>query len=197
VLFLAEAILAVVLLIAMAIPVAIVVALAIAFLANVPAAIFSVLTVLAAVGLYAWILLRFSLAGPMTFEDGEFRLFESWALTRGHALQLLGIRLLVFLLLLLVQLACMAVFGILALALFGSLHFQPDQILEVLRQPPSAWIERAAGVVLAAGLVWSVLIAAYEGVRFAPFAAFYRMLRPQPEPPPPQTSGPVIAPAPV
>lgn len=183
VLFLAEGILSVMLIMAVAIPVAIVVGLSIAFLNHAVAAIFTVLTVLAAIGLVIWILLRFALAAPMTFEEGEFRLFESWAVTRGHALQLLGLGLLIFLLLLLVELVLMAAFGISMLAVFGSFHFQKAQVMAFVQQPPSAWMGGAAVVFLVIGLVWSVLIAGVHAVLFAPFAAFYRMLRPAPETP--------------
>lgn len=33
----------------------------------------------------AYVVLRFSMVGPMMVEDGRFHLFESWALTRGRA----------------------------------------------------------------------------------------------------------------
>ena len=39
--------------------------------------------------------LRLSMAGPMTFVAGEFRLFQSWRLTRGHAGSLFLVALLV------------------------------------------------------------------------------------------------------
>lgn len=41
-----------------------------------------------------WLVLRLSLAAPMTFAEKEFRLFESWTLTRGHSWRLLGVALL-------------------------------------------------------------------------------------------------------
>jgi hypothetical protein len=152
-------------------------------------------------GLVTWVLLRFALAAPMTFEDGEFRLFESWALTRGHALQLLGMVLVIFLFLLLVELVIMVLFGISMLAVFGTMHFQPDQVMAFVQQPPSAWIGGAAALFLVLGLFWSVLIAAVHAVLFAPFAAFYRMLRPAPEapaasPPPAVSLDPPILPDP-
>jgi hypothetical protein len=181
VLFLAEGILSVVLVIAVAIPVAIVVTLSIIFLIHWVAAVFSVLTVLAALGPVIWILLRFSLAAPMTFEDGEFRLFESWALTRGHVGALLGMSLLLLLFLFLFELVMMAVIGLGALAVFGSFHFQHAEIAAFFARAPSVWIGNAAAGFLLAGLVWSFLIAGVHAVLFAPFAAFYRMVRPAPE----------------
>src|SRR5579871_4661093 len=40
---------------------------------------------LARLAVTIWIWLRLSLGMPMTFASRQFRLFESWALTRGHA----------------------------------------------------------------------------------------------------------------
>ena len=44
-----------------------------------------VLLILAAIGLFVWVLLRLSLATPMSFAERSFRLYESWTLTQGHA----------------------------------------------------------------------------------------------------------------
>jgi hypothetical protein len=38
-----------------------------------------------------WLSLRLSLAGPMSFRDGQFRLFESWTLTRGQDARLFAV----------------------------------------------------------------------------------------------------------
>jgi hypothetical protein len=52
---------------------------------------FFIVAVLGAIGAGVWISLRLSLAGPMTFAERHFRLFESWTLTRGHVKELLGL----------------------------------------------------------------------------------------------------------
>ncbi|ULU27744.1 hypothetical protein [Dyella terrae] len=46
--------------------------------------------VIAAIGAWAWVAIRLSLAPVMTFAEKEFRLHESWALTKGHAWKLTG-----------------------------------------------------------------------------------------------------------
>lgn len=46
---------------------------------------------LLAVVLTCWVGLRLSMALPMSWDDKAFRLFESWPLTRGQALPLLGV----------------------------------------------------------------------------------------------------------
>jgi hypothetical protein len=59
--------------------------------AGVVRAPFFVAAAFGAVATGVWVWLRLSLAGPMTFAERQFRLFESWTLTRGHVKALLGL----------------------------------------------------------------------------------------------------------
>jgi len=202
VLFLAETILLGLLMVAIAIPTGIVVVLAFVFLAHWAAALFTVVTVGAVIGLFFWVLLRFALAGPMTFDEGEFRLFESWAVTRGHAAELLGMVLLLFVFILIIEMVLMAVMGVSVFAVFGAAAFQRDQVAAFFQQPPAQLIATFVPIALGLGLFWSYLIAAAHAVLFAPFAAFYGMVRPSPDAtlaPPPivdlPSEPPVAAPA--
>jgi len=137
---------------------------------------------LAIVALLVWIALRLSLAAPMTFADGEFRLFESWTLTKGQGWRLLGVAVLLILILLAVE----VLFLILLLAvglgsLFGMVGhsgqtIQPEQIDAFFRQPPAVligilwpWLAGAVAVSIVVGSVLSTII-------FAPWAAAYRGL---------------------
>ena len=47
--------------------------------------------VIAAIGVWVWVAIRLSLGPVMTFAEKEFRLHESWALTKGHAWKLTGL----------------------------------------------------------------------------------------------------------
>jgi hypothetical protein len=49
--------------------------------------------VFAGIGILIWAFLRFSLATPMSFAERNFRVFESWSLTRGHAGRMFGVAL--------------------------------------------------------------------------------------------------------
>ena len=42
-------------------------------------------------GVVIWVSLRLSMAAPMTFAERKLRIFESWELTKGHTLSLLGV----------------------------------------------------------------------------------------------------------
>jgi hypothetical protein len=48
-------------------------------------------SVLAAGVVFIWLFVRFSMAAPMSFMERQFRLFESWGVTRGHGWGLFAI----------------------------------------------------------------------------------------------------------
>ena len=64
-----------------------------------------------AIAAFLWICVRFSLAGPLTFKERQFRLFESWTLTKGHAWKLFGLALLIILIVIALGFVVMAVQG--------------------------------------------------------------------------------------
>lgn len=66
-----------------------------------------------------WLSLRLSLAGPMSFRDGRFRLFESWALTRGQDARLFGVALIIGLICVVVYLIAICLGAAAAFAIWG------------------------------------------------------------------------------
>ena len=58
---------------------------------------FCILSGVALAVVLIWLSLRFSLAAPMSFAERNFRLFESWKVTRGNALKLLLVALILVL----------------------------------------------------------------------------------------------------
>jgi len=131
-----------------------------------------VLGVIAGVLALLWALLRLSMALPMTFAERRFMLFESWALTKGQSLRLLGMLLLVGLTLLAAQLVIGAI-------VIGVVAFAGPGLAKTL---PTA---RTAAEVLA--LVWpiAVVIAPVAAIAQAvvlvvcvtPLASVYRALK--------------------
>jgi hypothetical protein len=81
--------------------------------------LFGFLIFLAAVAVLLWIWVRLSLAGPLTFADRRFRLFESWSLTKGHAWKLFGLAILMILVWIGLQIAIAIVLGGLRFATMG------------------------------------------------------------------------------
>jgi hypothetical protein len=123
-----------------------------------------------------WIWLRLSMALPMTFAQRKFQLFESWALTRGHTVQLLGFAVLAFVIL--------AAIDIVALILgVGGGFAVAGGAIAAARADPQAFFaspQAAFGLLGPALLIWSLLLVITSGAATAifraPFAYIYRRL---------------------
>ena len=125
-----------------------------------------------------WLYLRFSLAGPMTFVDRKFRLFESWTLTQGRVWNLFGVGLLVVLM----GVAVYIVIGIVGFsggfAIWGSVP-HPASANDFFSQQPGQMMQ-----FLAPFLEWAVLLLFVGGIvmlpiAVAPWAYVYRRMRPE------------------
>ncbi len=141
-----------------------------------------VLVIVGVIGLF-WVLLRLSLATPMSFEERNFRLFESWKVTRGHSLSLLLIAILLGIILLLLEGVAFAVIGV-PMMMFVHPHMAADHmaaheaILTFLKQPPQVMLQTAGPLAAVGVLIGSVVIGALSAIVYAPWAAAYRMLKP-------------------
>lgn len=127
-------------------------------------------------GITIWLWLRLSMALPMTFSLRKFQLFESWALTRGHTVQLLTFSVLAVLILVAIEIVafCIGVGGGLALA---------GGAVAAARTNPQAFWANPRAVIAALGpalVLWSLLLvimgAASTAIFRAPFAHIYRRL---------------------
>jgi hypothetical protein len=124
--------------------------------------------------------LRLSMAAPMTFADGEFRLFQSWRLTRGHAWQIFLVALLLFAILLAVGLVVVTVEWFTVMPLFMSFATNPhaaDNFSAMVSQPPTIWLKTAWPWVLAAGVGLAIYTGVLRTILAAPWATIYRMLK--------------------
>lgn len=137
-----------------------------------------ILAALAAIAVFVWLLIRFSMAAPMTFVASQFRLFESWSLTRGHALGLLGLyfvnAVIVGCIGMVVELAIAAVVFS-ALAGFGA-GWDPNWVEGFFRRDPQTVIAALAPWVIGGGLVMSVLIGVFSALMLGPWARAYAQL---------------------
>lgn len=126
-----------------------------------------------------WLLLRFSLIAPASVVEKEFRLFESWRLTKGHAFSLLLVAILNFIVAILVQAVLSAlVFGIggIALVAFGGLHFDAGTFERFLDTPPEVLMQQLLPWFLGAGLVGAIIGAVFFTLAIAPWAYVYKAL---------------------
>ena len=133
---------------------------------------------LVVVGFAVWLMLRFSMAGPMTFAERTFRLFESWTLTRGRAGSLFLLALLIALVLLLFQAVVITLAAMLVLLVAGgTAAFADATALNALFvQSPSALFASLGGVMVFVFVVVSILAGFAFAITLAPWADAYRQL---------------------
>jgi len=122
-----------------------------------------------------WAILRLSLAAPMTFAERNFRLFESWALTRGQSLRLLGMTLLLVLILIAIEMVCG---GLLVGGLAVTLGVQSagTELEAVFQQPPQVWLRTLWPVLAVVATLGSLIGAVMTAIVAAPWAEAYRQL---------------------
>lgn len=131
-----------------------------------------------AAGVLIWVALRLSLAAPMTFLDAQFRLFESWTLTRGQGWRLLGMVVLVVVFILLMEmLVGAAAFGVIVAA-GGSLEAirGPGALEAFLSRPPIALLADLWPWLLGLGALSAIFSAVLQAVFWAPWAAAHKAL---------------------
>ena len=123
--------------------------------------------------------LRLSMAGPMTFGEDRFRLFESWAFTKGRAGVLLGLMLLVLLTAILAELVAMVTFFGLLEIVVGMLRLRADQLSAGFSHPLSP---DSAPWLVGLGLLYSVMVVAIQCVAVAPWARAWQQMASAPVP---------------
>jgi len=123
--------------------------------------------VLAGWSVAIWVLLRLSLATPLSFAERGFKLFESWDLTRGHAGKMFGVALALFAMVLGAELVLVTGAVILAGGfggLFGWL------------QHPQTDLSRLAPAIAVGAVVIGLLGAAFFAILGAAWGQIYREL---------------------
>ena len=131
------------------------------------------------------VFIRFSMAGPMTFAAGEFRLFESWKQTKGKAFKLFALAILLWLLMVLVIIvleiiAAAIVFTALGIGLHPNLanvHPDPAKIMAFFHQPVAVWGKAIAPWAAVYILVDAFLIGCFSAISLAPWATAYKQIK--------------------
>lgn len=136
--------------------------------------------ILLAVILAGWGAVRLSLALPMAYADRRFRLFESWALTRGHGWKIFGVWLAMIAIIIGVELVVGLIVILIAVAAGTGLSGQTAAIAQVLSarmaQGAETWIPQVAMLYLGVVTVFSVVTAGIYIFVIAPVADIYRQL---------------------
>jgi len=131
------------------------------------------LVIAAGIAALIWGVLRLSMAGPMSFVEGKFLLFESWAFTRGQAGRLFGMAVLLMLILFGLELVLYAILGVAAFAW----RTEIKATVEALQgQPPQAWLHAFWPIAAAGAVLLSFLAAFAMTLLYAPWAKAYQAL---------------------
>ncbi|EJL36218.1 hypothetical protein PMI01_01064 [Caulobacter sp. AP07] len=137
----------------------------------------AVLAGLVATGAVVWAMLRLSMAGPMSFSERKFLLFEAWPLTRGQAWPLLGMVLLLALIVIALEMVVYGVAGVGFLAFSSTLI---PMFEGLAKQPPEAWVRALWPLAAGVAVLGSLLAGPAMALIFAPWATAYRDLRATP-----------------
>lgn len=120
-----------------------------------------------------WLQLRLSMAGPMTFAERRFRLFESWALTRGIVLRLLAVGVILFFIGLVVYLGLATLGGAAGLAIWNSAP-RPADLQALLSQSPDVWMGPLAPFIALSVMLVIIGGSILTPIIIAPWAYIYR-----------------------
>lgn len=131
-----------------------------------------------AVIVLVWLALRLSMAAPMTFVDNQFRLFESWSLTKGQGWRLLGMALLVIVFIIGVEILVTTVMLGTIFAAGGSiaaLHGEGG-FEAFMARPPLTILREVWPWLAVIGALGALFSAVVHTIFFAPWAAAHRAL---------------------
>jgi len=128
-------------------------------------------------GAMLWVLLRLSMAAPMTFAHKQFMLGESWSLTRGRTLQLFLMCLLLIVILMIMEavIGTIVVVGVMSAAGAGGL-LQPGHLRAMFDQPASVWMSSLAPWFIGLGVVGALLTGPLAAIFIAPWATAYKQI---------------------
>lgn len=125
------------------------------------------------------LLLRFSLIAPASVIEKQFRLFESWRLTKGHAASLLLVFILNLVVAILVQAVLSALlFGIggVAFMALGGFHLDARSFEAFLDTPPDQIMHQMLPWILGVGAIGAIIGALFFTLAIAPWAYVYKAL---------------------
>jgi hypothetical protein len=139
-----------------------------------------------------YVSLRLFMAVPMSWDRNEFRLFESWAFTKGHVGKMFMVVLIQIGIVIIFELIMALIVALVVFSVFRTTGFGEGQLRAMLTNP-GAGVSLVACAALA-GLVFCFIGAFMQAVLYAPWVEVYRQLRDSAPPPPPYAHAPGEAP---
>jgi hypothetical protein len=134
------------------------------------------LAALAALVVFFWLLIRFSMAAPMTFAARQFRLFESWKLTRGHTVGLFALYLVNAIIVGCIGMVVEVVIAVIVFAILAGMGVDAASWQDFFHRDPQAVIAAIAPWAIGAGLIFSVVGGVLAALMLAPWARAYAQL---------------------
>ena len=131
------------------------------------------LLIFAVMALAIWVALRLSMALPESFALRNFRLFESWEMTKGLGWQLFGVAASLFGILIAGE---FVFFTLLGAGGASALTANLEGIKAFFEHPPSDWLGRAAPWIALFIALYTVVTGIATTIMTAPFATIYREL---------------------
>ncbi len=125
--------------------------------------------------LFFWLAMRFAMVAPMAWAQRRFVLMDSWRMTKGHGVKMIGVALAIIGIVIAVELV---VGGIFLVALYPAINGGGAGIAKVLGDP-STLLTRWAPWIVIAGILSALLVAAGYAVLVAPWASIYSDLSSQ------------------
>ncbi|HWA63546.1 MAG TPA: hypothetical protein VG939_19365 [Caulobacteraceae bacterium] len=132
---------------------------------------------LVVIGVTFWVWIRLSLGPVLSYRDREFRLFESWAMTKGHALQMF----LAMLLVVLIGIALYVVVSIIGAAgVFGFIAATPAlrNPQALFQGPPGVWLSALGPIIVFVALLMVVVFGVINALTWTTVARMYKQLNP-------------------
>ncbi len=131
--------------------------------------------VVSAVALWLW--LRLSMGPVMSFRERQFRLFESWPMTKGHVWRMFLVMLLAFLIILAIYLV-LAIVGVIGVVVaIGATPGMSDP-KTFFSQPPSQWAGALLPILAIVAVLGTVLVGTANALVYGALARMYKQLNP-------------------
>jgi hypothetical protein len=131
-------------------------------------------------GLSIWLWVRLSMGPVMSFRERQFRLFESWTLTRGHAgeifLSMLLVGLIMIAFYILVWIVAAIGLGATMFATFAGASAQSVQ--GFFSQAPDIWLAKLAPAAAILALLLVVIVGVANALLWGAIARIYHQLKP-------------------
>ena len=139
-------------------------------------ALLRVIAQLIVAGVSIWLWLRLSLGIVMTLREKQFRLFESWAATRGHVLRMFLAMLLVWVMLAVLYFVLVMIAAITFGATVVAVGQDPRAFFS---RPPAEWLNAMTPLIIVCLVGLVIAVSAGNALIWAAVARMWRQLNPE------------------